>query len=76
MEKAGFFYSHFKIGARYNSLYAYIFVYDGLLEGYIESFTFNHFRYARNFNMRQDSYVPYRFYNCYKFLIVLQCFSK
>jgi len=65
------FYSHFYIVNEANSLIVNSFIYDGQLEGYVESFIFNNFRYARNFNLRRDIFVPYRFYNSLKMLIIL-----
>jgi len=74
VEKAGMFYSHFNIVNEANSLIVNSFIYDGQLEGYVESFIFNNFRYARNFNLRRDIFVPYRFYNSLKMLIILNWF--
>jgi len=74
VEKVGIFYSHFSIVNIANSLRVNMFIYDGQLEGYIEGFIFNHFRYVRNFNLRLDIYTPYRFYNSWKFLIIMNWF--
>jgi len=50
IERSAYFYSHFEILQKYNSLHINIFLYDGAVEGLMDGLFVDHYVEVRRFN--------------------------
>lgn len=71
LEKAGYFYSHFEIIRKYNSLYVNVYFYDGWIESLIDDLFFEHYVEVRKLNTNPSKRKPIGYFESWKLLVVL-----
>lgn len=71
LEKTGYFYSHFEIIQKYNSLHVNVYFYDGWIESLIDDLFFEHYVEVRKLNTNPSKRKPIGYFESWKLLVVL-----
>jgi len=71
IERTAYFFSHFEILQKYNSIFVNVFIYDGAVEGLMDGLFVDHYVETRRFNRNPQKRKHFYSFDAWKMLIVL-----